>query len=460
MSIRIIKNIRSTLSASESDTFNRKIFAAAVVVGLATIFVKLASLIKEMIVAGAFGRGDNLDAFLIAFLLPSFAINVIGGSFNVALIPTFIEVRERKGNDAAQTLFSNVVVASSLLLFSVALILAFSAPVVLPYLCMGFNHEKFVLTERLFFSLLPVLVINGLAITWSAVLNAGERFVFASLVSIVVPLVIVITLVMGGKTLGIYSLSLGTVGGVLLQAILLAASLKRHGVTIMPRWYGMDPALRMVMKQYAPAVAGAVLMSSTMLVDQAMGASLESGSVAALNYGNKIVAVVLSLGATALGTAALPYFSRMVANGDWNGIRRTLKVYFRLIAAVTIPITILLIYFSEDLIALLFERGSFQKADTQLVGVVQSLFLLQTPFYIIGMLYVRLISALKANYIFLWGNVISVTVNVVLNYVFMKWIGVAGIALSTSVVYVIASAYLYFMLLRLLAIHENQAQKV
>ena len=450
MTSRLRETIRKIRFALKGGSHNRNIFAAAVIVGLATVVVKLASLAKELIVASTFGRGDALDAFLIAFLVPAFAINVIGGSFNAALIPTFITVREVKGREAAQRLFSNVVLLSSALLIGVSIVLALLAPFLLRYLGSGFSDQKLALTERLFFTLLPILLINGLATTWGAVLNAGERFALVSLASLSVPLVIVVALLVGGKAWGITALTIGTVAGFALEASLIAWGLRRHGVSITPHWSGMDSDLRQVMKQYLPMVAGGVLMGSTLLVDNAMAAMLESGSVSALSYGNRVVAVMTGIGATALGTAALPYFSKMVANREWGEVKLTLRFYLRLIFLTTVPLTLLLVYFSEDLVRLLFERGAFVKSDTQLVGQVQAFFLLQVPFYIAGMFLVRLISAFKANHILMWGTLISVIINIVMNYFGMMYLGVAGIALSTSIVYMVAFIYLFSMLHRII----------
>ena len=93
-----------------SGSTNRKIFGAAVKVGLLTGLVRVAAVVKELVVAWKFGTGDTLDAFLIALLVPSFIINVVAGSFNAALIPTYIQVREQEGTKAAQRLFSGATV--------------------------------------------------------------------------------------------------------------------------------------------------------------------------------------------------------------------------------------------------------------------------------------------------------------------------------------------------------------
>lgn len=444
---RLIQQARIALTAG---SHNRSILKAAIVVGMTTAAVKLASLAKELVVASTFGRADALDAFLISFLIPSFAINVIGGSFNAALIPTFVFVRETRGKDAAQRLFSNIVLLSAGLLAVVSVMLLFVGPYLLQFLTKGFGAEKLELSTRLFYALLPILLINGLATTWGAVLNAGERFAWVSLASLSIPLVTLLALLLGGKHWGIMALTSGTVAGFALEAALVGWGLRRHGLSIVPRWTGMSDELKLVMKQFTPMVAGGVLMSSTLLVDNAMAAMLQPGSVAALSYGNRITALVTGLCATALGTAALPYFSKMVANGEWAAVKATLNFYLRFIFVTIVPLTVLLIFFSENIVALLFERGAFTRSDTELVGQVQAFFLLQLPFYIGGILLVRLISAAKANHILMWGTLISVIVNIAMNYVGMKYLGVAGIALSTSLVYLVAFGYLFLTLRRII----------
>jgi len=81
---------------------NRQVFRAAVTIAVLTSFAKLASLAKELLVASRFGTGATIEAFLVAVLIPLLAINVISGSFSIALIPTYMTVRERDGKEAAQ----------------------------------------------------------------------------------------------------------------------------------------------------------------------------------------------------------------------------------------------------------------------------------------------------------------------------------------------------------------------
>src|SRR5262249_2879459 len=142
---------------------------------------------------------------------------------------------------------------------------------------------------------------------------------------------------------------------------------------------------------------GSLLMTSTIVVDQAMAAMLTGGSVAALSYATKIDSVVLSVGSGALSTAVLPYFSRMAAAEDWDACRHSLATYARLILPTTITVAGALAIFSRPLVKILFEHGEFSAADTEVVSRVQAFLALQIPFHAMGVMGVRFLSATQKN---------------------------------------------------------------
>jgi putative peptidoglycan lipid II flippase len=421
-----------------------------VTVGGFTALVKLAAVVKEVATAYQFGVNDELDAFLIAFLLPQFAMNLIGGSLNTALIPTYIQICEQDGRGAAQRLLSTVMVLSVSFLVALSVALALTASYILPLVASGFTPEKLALTQSLYYVLLATLVLSGIATTWGAILNAENRFALAAVVPMATSIMTMLVVVIMAKQWGGYALVVGAVGGALIEMGLLGWGLIRAGLSPVPRWCGTSPAVKQVLRQYAPMVAAAFLMGGTTLVSQSMAAMLDPGSVSALAYGNKVTNLVVGIGAVAVSTAVLPHFSRMVTVKDWQGLRHTLGTYTRLLLVISLPVTLALIYFSEPLVAVFFQRGAFTEADTHLVSRVQTFILLQVPLYVVGMLFVRLISALQANQVMMWGNIINLFVCIVLNYVLMQRFGVVGIALATSLMYLISCCFLMLVSLRLL----------
>lgn len=437
-----MQKIHYAWSKLTNGSVNRKIFGAAVIIAGLTLIVKLVAVAKELAIAWRFGIGDAVDAFLIALLVPAFVINVVAGSFNAALIPTYIQVREQQGVKAAHRLFSGTMIWGLALLGTTTIVMVAAAPLYLPWIAGGFNPEKLNLTFQLLCTIAPLVILSGVVVVWGSVLNAGERFALAAFSPVTTPAITILFLLI--EPWGIFALSAGLVGGTVLEMLLLGVALRRQGISLIPRWDGINTSLKQVAHQYTPAVIGAFLMCSAFLVDQSMAAMLAPGSVAALNYGNRVIAFPITLATTALSTAVIPYFSKMVACNDWAGVKRTLKQYMLLIFAVTVPLTAMFIGFSEQIVRLLFERGSFTASDTAIVTRIQTLYALQIPFYIANVFVVKLITAMRLNHLLMWVSLFNLVFNIIFNYIFMQWIGIQGIALSTSCVYVFSFLYLLF----------------
>lgn len=427
------------------------------VVAIFTSVAKGAFFGKELVIAWKFGASDMLDAFLIAYIVPSFIINLIAGSINAALIPTYIQVRENEGPENAQKLYESATTTSILFLVICAGAVVFSAPFYMRVLASGFDPDKLRLTLTLLYVMSPVMVLSGITTIRSAALNAVEKFALPSLIPMTTPLITVIFIMAGGGFLSIYALALGLVFGQIAETYLLGYVLKRQGIKATFGWHGMDANLRLVIKQFTPMLAGAFIMGSSPLVDQSFAASLPNGNVSLLNYGNKVISFPMYIAATAIGTSVLPYFSSIMAQNDWRTARQMLNQYLKLIFLLAIPAVLLLVIFSEPLVRILLQRGAFTEQDTKITAQVLALGALQIPFYLGGTLITRLISATKANHIFTKIAIVNMIVNIITDYLLMNAYGVAGISLSTSIVYCISFSMLLYSVS--VTIVENQSTK-
>jgi putative peptidoglycan lipid II flippase len=411
-----------------------RIFAAALTVGALTIAAKLAVVGKDVLVARRFGTGADLDAFLVAALVPLFAVSVIAGSLQSALVPTYIRVRDNEGRAQADALLSGTMVWTIGLLALVALVIGAGSPWLLGWLGRSFAPEQLALSRRLLWILLPLVVLGGVSAAWTSVLNAGESFALAAAVPVISPVLVGVGLVALGGGARIYVLAFGLLAGTSIELVVLGRALSRRGVSVIPRWQGMSAPMRRVIGQYLPMAAGAFLASGTGVVDQAIAARLGEGNVSALSYGGKVVSFVLAIGNTAIGTVVLPYFSRMLAANDVAGVRHTLRTYLRLILLVSVPVTAILVALSGPIVRVAFERGAFTAGDAHRVAAVQALYLLQVPFTVATMLGVRLMAASLMIWHLTAIAVVNFALNAALDVVFARWLGAPGIALSTAVV--------------------------
>lgn len=442
---RIAASARQVGAWRHGSSYQRILAATAstaVMIGL----VKLAVLVRDLVLAWRFGTADEIDAFLIAFLLPSAIINIVVGAFASSMIPAYVRLRMQSGMLAARRLAGNALVMGGLLLVALMAMVALLGPILLPLLAGSFTAEKLRLAQSLMFGLVPLILFQGFAAMWSALINTAERFAIVAFVPVVTPvLTVILLLALGG--IGIRILVLGLVLGGAIEALVLAWLAARQKLPVLPHWHGYDAETAYVVRQFGSVMGSAVLMSGSLFIDQAMAAMLAPGSVAALNYGSKLTGLVLGLAALPLGTAVLPYFAEQAARNATGEIRKNLRSLVLLIAGTAVPLTLLLALLSEPIVRIVFERGAFTAADTGLVAETQAMYVLQIPFYLAGILGVRLLSTLGLNSIVLRIAAVNFTLNIVLNLVFMQLMGLPGIALATSIVYVCSASMIYARLM-------------
>ncbi len=445
-------SIASPIAApSRAFSINRAIFRAAVSVGAAGIFVKILATFKEIAVASVYGRSDAMDAFLAAALIPSLLVNLISESMNQALVPTLVRVREQEGRERAQQLLSSSMLWMCLLLTAASAVMALAARGFFPLIASHFAPAKLTLAVHLFYGLLPIVLITGIATNCTAVLNTVDRFAVPALAPMVISVAIIFGALFFGGRFGIWAMVWSTLIGSLLHAGLVAWMMQNHGYRFRLRWYGMDEPTREVAVQYGPVLLSSVVSSGGLLVDQAMAAMLIAGSVSALAYANRFVSVVITLLAGAISTAIVPYLSRMIALHDWNGCRQTLRTWVRLTALISVPITVLLIAGAHPLVRIALQHGQFGSHDTAVVASVLAMYAVQIPFFVVSRVYYRFVVAMRRTDLILYCGILNLGLDIALNLVLMRWFGVAGIALATSLWTVSTFFYLWYWSRRLLA---------
>ncbi|MGD0787788.1 MAG: murein biosynthesis integral membrane protein MurJ [Terracidiphilus sp.] len=436
---------------------NRRIFRAAASVTAAGILVKIVATLKEIAVAGAYGRSDAMDAFLAAALIPSLLINLISESMNQALVPTLIRVREQEGHDRAQELLSSSMLWMCVLLAAVSAAMALGARGFFPLIASHFPAAKLDLSVRIFYALLPMVLITGIATNCTAVLNTFDRFALPALAVVINPVVIIAGALLLSGRLGIWAMVYATLAGALLHAAVVAGMMDSHGYRFRLRWHGMTEATREVAHQYGPVLLSGVVASGGLLVDQSMAAMLPAGSVSALVYANRFVGVVLTLLAGAVSTAVTPYFSRMIALGDWAGCRHTLRTWVRLTALVSAPIALVLIAGAHPLIRLTLQHGAFGPRDTAVVAPVLIMYAIQIPFFVCSRVFYRFLVAMRRTDLIFYCGTLNLILDIVLNLILMRWFGVVGIALATSLWTVSTFLFLWYWTAKLLPASAAEA---
>ena len=202
-------------------------------VGCFATLAKLMGAAKAVVLARAFGSAAALDSYLLAFLLPSFLADVFCGSLIPVLVPELVEFEYREGHAKAVDLYGHVLRRSVWLSCGATVALAAGAAA-MAMLGVGSMRLNVHLLGVLTLLMTPILPLAAVANVWRAVLNSQRRFVIPALTVTLTPAVIIVCIVLAGKSSGVWILAAGTSLASLAEVAVLGIGLRSAGFPIFP----------------------------------------------------------------------------------------------------------------------------------------------------------------------------------------------------------------------------------
>ena len=197
-----------------------------------------------------------------------------------------------------------------------------------------------------------------------------------------------------------------------------------------------------------PAILGAGVSTINVFVGTILASLLPGGSVTYLFYADRIMELPLGIFAIAIGTAALPSFSKHVAAGQMDELKSGISFSLRLMLFLTIPAMVALMALNLPIISVLFQRGAFDVQAAIYTG--QALFCYALGLWAFSVLRVFVSSfySLQDSKWPLKAAIITLIVNVLASLVLMYPLKHNGIALAGSISAIVNVLVLAFVLKR------------
>lgn len=278
------------------------------------------------------------------------------------------------------------------------------------------------------------LLCMSLAAHLSGVLNTFRIFGMPAAAPIILNVVFLLGLTgvaafdwMAGETLA-WSV---TVAGFLQLAALWWTCWKKGAPVrvVRPR---MTKEMKRLFGLMGPGVASASVQQINLLISGVI-ASFQPGAVSYLYYSDRVYQLPLGMIGIALGVVLLPEVTRQLQGGMERQAGKTIARGIEIGLLLTLPAAVAMMVVPTEIIAGLFERGEFVRADSVQTGLALAAFGAGLPGYV-------LIKVLQPGY-FAKGDtknpmrmaVVMVAVNIVVSLLLFPWIGHVGLAIATSV---------------------------
>jgi putative peptidoglycan lipid II flippase len=387
----------------------RSLKRIALIVAVATALSKVAGLLRQQVIAAAFGVGAAYDAYNYAYVLPGFLLVLLGGingPFHSAIVSVL--ARQSRPEGARVLAAINTLVGAALL--GVTLLLLLAADPLITLVGPGLDASRHDIAVVQLRWMAPMALFAGLIGLGFGALNAADVFWLPS----VSPLLSSAAVIAGIGLLwwqlgpeisapsqviaGGIVLAGSTTLGAVLQWLVQLPALARQGLQgVRLVWDWRHPGVQQVLKVMAPATFSSGMLQINVFVDLFFASGIV-GAAAGLGYANLLVQTPLGLISNALLVPLLPVYARLTAPEDRGELIGRIRQGLMLSNVSMLPLGALMVALAAPIVRLVYERGAFNAAAGELVTSLLIAYGLGMGVYLARDVLVRVFYALGDGY--------------------------------------------------------------
>jgi putative peptidoglycan lipid II flippase len=424
-------------------TGKQSVGGAAVIISAAYLISRLLGLFRDRLLVAHFGVGPQLDAYNAAFRLPDLLFTLlISGAFAVSFIPVLSEYVHNDDREmgwrVTSSLFNILMLGTAL----GAVILMILAGPLTTIITPGFDAERHKLTVDLTRIMLVTPILFAISSVFGSIQQAFNRFLFFALAGIFYNFGIIVGVIWLAPGHGVYGVAWGVIAGVAIQAVVQGFGLYGLGYRYTPSINFKLKGVKQTLVLMLPRSLDAGIDQINYVVETIIGSTLAQGSITAFTLANNLKNVPLVLISSSISTAVFPRLAARAARGDRTELIDGYVTTARLILFLAIPSAVLSIIARGYIVRLLYGFGSQVTADT--LGWFAGSIVFAGLFMLVSRVYFAMQDTRTPLYV----SLASIPLNIALSFVFAHKFGVAGLAMSASLVAFLETLALILILRR------------
>jgi len=422
-------------------------------VALLSVVSKVIGLLRDIVVAAAYGTSILADAYNYAYLFTGNILILFGGLGGPFHSATVTVLTPRRSNPDAGTLVSQICLFTAASLAIVGAAIFFLAPWLMHLVAGNYGNCQ---PDRLkFFSeaimqlrvMSPLVLLSGLIGITYGVLNVYNRIFWPSLSPAIASLAIIAAILICHNPDSSLPLAIGTLIGAFGQLLAQIPGMFSVGLNYRLQFKLVEDLAKYV-KVLWPAIISTSIGQLIIYVDSFFCSRIGEGAWTAIANSNRLVQLPLGVLITAMLVPMLPRFSELVSVNKLDNLKSEFRRSLSFLWFLALPMTAILLALPQPIIRLLFQRGAFNAQSTALVTAALIYLVPSIIFYMARDLITRVYFAFHDSRTPFYVAMAAIFVKIFLDWLLVVAfpLGVAGISISTSLITVFNLFLLTFLL--------------
>ncbi len=345
---------------------SKTIASAAVILAAASALSRLLGLVRDRILAGQFGAGNELDIYYAAFRIPDFVYSILVlGALSAGFIPVFIN-HLRKDKQQAWVLANSVFNLLAISLIGICLIAMLLTPWLVKLVAPGFSADKLAMTVDLTRIMFLSPLFLGLSAVLGGILRSFKKFLIYALAPIAYNLGIIFGALFLVKPFGLIGLAYGVVLGALFHFLIQLPAAYLSGFRWQPIASLRINGVARILKLMPPQILNLSLTQINLWIMTVFASCLAVGSVAIFNLSLNIWSFPLGVFGISFVLATFPKLADFAQQKNRIGFVESFSYTFRQILFFIFPISVLFIVLRQEIIRIILATGQFNQQDVLL----------------------------------------------------------------------------------------------
>ncbi|MBQ2942349.1 MAG: hypothetical protein IJD97_08945 [Clostridia bacterium] len=373
-----------------------------VVIGI--LLAKGLGFFRDMAFAGVFGTGTEADIYSQVFGL----VNLIFTGIGVALSTLVIKNLNKEENAGCEKSYAASFLRKSILALTVAaLAVALLAEPIVNAVLPGLSAEEFDLAVKMMYLMAPSLVFVVVAYIVSGLLQNKKVYFITSIMSLPFNVAIIAALLF--ENVDIMAVALVTTIGWFFHIVIQLPAFYKKGYSFLEK---KDKSL--IKKDKSPEILW-IFISNMMFqlcvyIDRAF-----VGDAATFNYASNLFITISSVFVVAMSTVVFPSISKNYEEGQITYVNELVQYIITIMVAIFLPFLLVVGFFGEDVIRLVYERGEFTSESTLAVSKMFFIYSLGVLGYVAQELFNKILYLAEKYKYTVIGTVAVVVANVGIN---------------------------------------------
>lgn len=394
------------------------------------IIVKIIGFIKQIITASFFGTTIETDLISLSQGLIGDFDFFITHALVTAL--TAVYIKNKENDEESKSIVSGVfkIFIPISLLFTAAFF--FGSFLFAKLVAPTYNSDLQTKLSYYIKIFSPFIVLQTIISISSAVLTANKKFLWQQLVGFNQSILIIAFVLLFKEQLGIWTLVIGFCSATVFNVIFTGIPAKKYWSFNLRANPFKNSNVSSILKMMLPLLIGYAMIYVNQIVDKIISSGLEEGSVTALNYSGVLLNLILTF-VTSVLSVLFVYITYNISNKNHDRASKLVTNSMILLTMVFLPVSLLVCFFSKEIVTIVYMRGSFDNHGVFLTSQALLGYGICIVPYCIKELFARYLYGYEDSKRPMINSCIGIAINIATSIALSHFFGILGIAIGSSV---------------------------